>query len=227
MRPALVEGGALAHYNLGLAFRQKGYYVEALREYRLALEPGEDRRLVLQAMAEVHLLRRDLPAALDLYDELLVEEHADSPKIWNERGVCLHQSGRRDAARDSYRKRAISLDSAYALAWNNLGVLLAHDPATGEAEAAFRAALQRPPRSRGAAPQPRPPAVPVAAASSRRSRPTARSWATHRRQRAAWNGIGLVLVELTPLRRRQERLCPRRGCGCPTTPRRTTTSASP
>src|SRR5207237_1295623 len=54
---------ALAHYNLGLAFRQKGYYNEALREYRLALERGEDRRLTLQAMAELHLLKHDFPAA--------------------------------------------------------------------------------------------------------------------------------------------------------------------
>ncbi len=47
------------------AFRQKGYYAEALREYRLALERGEDRRArAREAMAEVHLLRRDLPAAL-------------------------------------------------------------------------------------------------------------------------------------------------------------------
>src|SRR3989441_13206980 len=46
--PQVVEGNELAHYNLGLAFRQKGYYNEALREYRLALERGEDRRLTLQ-----------------------------------------------------------------------------------------------------------------------------------------------------------------------------------
>src|SRR6266571_2511197 len=38
--PQVVEGNELAHYNLGLAFRQKGYYNEALREYRLALERG-------------------------------------------------------------------------------------------------------------------------------------------------------------------------------------------
>ncbi len=71
--PQVVEGNALAHYNLGLAFRQKGYYTEALREYRLALERGEDRRLTLQAMAEVHLLKRDFGAALELYETLLRE----------------------------------------------------------------------------------------------------------------------------------------------------------
>ena len=47
----------------GLAFRQKGYYAEALREYRLALERDEDRELVLQAMAEVHLLKQGSVAA--------------------------------------------------------------------------------------------------------------------------------------------------------------------
>src|SRR5437879_995095 len=67
--PQVVEGNELAHYNLGLAFRQKGYYNEALREYRLALERGEDRRLTLQAMAEGHLLKRVFGAALDLSEE--------------------------------------------------------------------------------------------------------------------------------------------------------------
>ncbi len=91
--PHSVPGSLLAHYNLGLALRQQGYYDDSLREYQLALDAGEDRRLNLQAMAEVHILRRDLSAALKLYDDL-VKEHAESPKLWNERGVCLHQSGK-------------------------------------------------------------------------------------------------------------------------------------
>ncbi|MDQ3135992.1 MAG: tetratricopeptide repeat protein, partial [Gemmatimonadota bacterium] len=119
-RPRIVEGGALAHYTLGLAFRQKALHEDALREYRLALDAGEDRRLTLQAMAEVHLLRRDLPAALELYDAL-VRDHADSPKLWNERGVCLHQAGRRGDAIASY-ERAVAAEAGYQLAWNNLGV---------------------------------------------------------------------------------------------------------
>ncbi len=192
-RPSLAVGPTLAHHNLGLAFRQKGYYVEALREYRLALESGEDRRLTLQAMAEVHLLRRDLGAALELYDSLVVE-FADSPKLQNERGVCLHQAGRRDEAADAYRK-AIALDKNYALAWNNLGVLQSHLATSDEALEAFHQSLR-----------------------SKRDLVTAHlnlgllllqrrrlqlSLEAYRqvlvdlpRNAVAWNGIGLVLTEL-------------------------------
>ena len=137
-RPQIVEGGALAHYNLGLAFRQKGLHDEALREYRLALESGEDRRITQQAMAEVHLLRRELPAALELYDAL-VRDYPDSPKLWNERGVCLHQAGRRADAIASY-ERAVGVDAGYQLAWNNIGVVRAGE-AGDAAAAAFRRAL--------------------------------------------------------------------------------------
>jgi tetratricopeptide (TPR) repeat protein len=139
-RPRIVEGGALAHYNLGLAFRQKGLHEEALREYRTGLEAGEDRRMTLQAMAEVHLLRRELTAALELYDAL-VREHPDSPKLWNERGVCLHQAGRRADAVASY-ERAVEVDAGYQLAWNNLGVIRAGESGQADpAVAAFRRAL--------------------------------------------------------------------------------------
>src|SRR5213079_164677 len=138
--PQVVEGNALAHYNLGLAFRQKGYYAEALREYRLALERGEDRRLTLQAMAEVHLLKRDFGAALELYDTLLGEA-ADSPKLWNEHGVVLHQAGRTEEALASYQQ-AVQVDAKYALAWNNLGVVQAHKTAADAAIESFRTALR-------------------------------------------------------------------------------------
>ncbi len=105
--PQPVEGAPLAHFNLGLALRQKGYHDEALKEYRLAIDAGEDRRLNLQAMAEVHLLRRELGAALELY-EGLIRDVADSPKVWNERGVCLHQAGQRTEAVASYEQAVAS-----------------------------------------------------------------------------------------------------------------------
>ncbi len=191
--PGIVGHGALAHFTLGLAFRQKGYFAEALREYRLALDAGEDRRHALQAMAEVELLRRDLPAALELY-ETLVTQFGDSPKLWNERGVCLHQSGRLEQAAASYA-RAVDLDPAYALAWNNLGVIRAQNPEDAGALEAFRRAASGP-------------RAPVTA----RLNLALLHFQRHEIDRAlegyrqvlaeqptsavAWNGVGLVLVEL-------------------------------
>src|SRR5688500_3232413 len=73
------DASPLTHFNLGLAFRKKGYYAEALGEYELALHRGEDRDLVEQAMAEVHLLNRDAAGALARYDALLARQ-PESPK---------------------------------------------------------------------------------------------------------------------------------------------------
>ncbi|MFI5280235.1 MAG: tetratricopeptide repeat protein [Gemmatimonadales bacterium] len=139
----LAEAQTGAHVNLARAFRQKGYYNEALREYRLALDRGEDRFAVRQGMAELHLLRRDLPPALGLYDELVAEQ-PEAAKLWNERGVVLHQLGRGDEARESYG-RAIAADPTYALSYNNLGVALASRGEPDDAVSAFRDALRRRP----------------------------------------------------------------------------------
>jgi cellulose synthase operon protein C len=137
--PQVAEGGELAHYSLGLAFRQRALFDEALREFRLATERGEDSFLVQQAQAELLLLRGSSVEALRLY-EALVEVESASPKLYNEIGVARHQLGELDAAQQAYR-RSLELDGAYALAWNNLGVALHHggDP---DAEEAFRSALQ-------------------------------------------------------------------------------------
>jgi tetratricopeptide (TPR) repeat protein len=131
--------GQLARYNLGLAFRSKGYYAEALREYGIALERGEERDLVLQAMAEVHLLSGRPADALPIYDDLL-RRQGSSPKLWNERGVSLHQLGRFAEAELSYM-RAVEDEPAYSIAHNNLGVSRYHRGATDAAIESFHTAL--------------------------------------------------------------------------------------
>src|SRR3989440_9760463 len=91
-------------------------------------------------MAEVHLLKHDFAAALELYETLL-REVPDSPKLWNERGVVLHQAGRTDEALTSYQQ-AVEVDAKYALAWNNLGVVQAHKTAADSGIESFRTALR-------------------------------------------------------------------------------------
>ena len=189
----VAEGEQLAHYNLGLAFRQKGYYAEAQREYRLALDRGEDRDLVLQAMAEVHLLRKDPAAAIELYDQLLAERPA-SPKLWNERGVALHQDGRHADAAESYRK-ALAADPRYAIAHNNLGVALYHGGERDRAVDGFRAALDANPAFVKARLN-----LALLLSKSRRFQLALEAYrqvlVTDAESPLAWNGIGLVLGEL-------------------------------
>ncbi len=129
--------GALARYGLGMAFRQRGYFDEARREFDRALAQGEDARLAQHAIAELDLLAGAYASARSGYEALLAE-HAGNPRYWNEHGVALHQGGDVECAADSYR-RALRADPRYALAYNNLGVALSD---LGEASAA-REALAR------------------------------------------------------------------------------------
>jgi cellulose synthase operon protein C len=138
-KPDVATGGTLAHYNLGLAFRQKALYDEALREFRLATERGEDPLLVHQAEAEMLLLRGDSEQARELYEQLVIDE-AGSPKLWNELGVSRHQGGDLEGAERAYR-HALDIDPEYALAWNNLAIVRHHRGDAHESESAFRAAL--------------------------------------------------------------------------------------
>src|SRR3989440_5279670 len=144
-------------------------------------------------MAEVHLLKRDFGAALELY-ETLIREVPDSPKLWNERGVVLHQAGRTDDALASYRQAA-EVDPKYALAWNNLGVLVAHAGDTEEAIEALRTALQL--RAGFSAARLN---LALLLYQLRRFQLSLEAYrqvlSTEPRSAAAWNGIGLVLVEL-------------------------------
>lgn len=137
VQPAPADG-MLAHYNLGLTFRQKGLYDEAWREFSLALDRGEDPLLVGQARAELELLRGRAGEAEAILAEL-VELEPDSPKLWNERGVAAHLQGELRAAADHYA-RSLACDPTYVLARNNLGVLQYH-LGDAAAESTFRLAL--------------------------------------------------------------------------------------
>ena len=113
--------GALARYGLGLAFRQRGYFDEARREFERSLASGEDARLADHALGELDLIAGRFDEARVRFDSLLARQ--EQPRLWNEHGVAMHQSGDVHGAADSYR-RALRLDPRHALAYNNLGVAL-------------------------------------------------------------------------------------------------------
>jgi len=86
------------------------------------IPPGAGARrgpaLTLQAMAELHLLKRDLAAALELYDTLLREVRIPQAVERARRGAA---SGRPDRDAVASYRQAVEVDPKYALAWNNLG----------------------------------------------------------------------------------------------------------
>jgi len=184
--------GTRAHQNLGLAFRRQGYYQEALREYRLALDRGEDRLLVEQGMAEVYLLQRDHAAALDLYDGL-VRESPQSAKLWNERGAVLHQLGRFREAKESYLK-AIEIQDDNSLAHNNLAIVLAHEGQHEEALAELRKSVKSAPSL--VVPQLNLGLLLFKLRQFQLALETYRKVLDKHSVAGAWNGIGLVLNEL-------------------------------
>ncbi len=142
-RPVALRDRFLARYHLGVAFRQKGLYEDALREFERALASGEDRALVLQAKAEVLLVMGRDGEATRVYKQLLSESTA-SPKVWNELGVCRHRLGDLAGAEECYR-RALELDPKYALAENNLAIARANAGQPGEAREALEALAARRP----------------------------------------------------------------------------------
>src|SRR5690606_17689957 len=103
-------------------------------EFTAALEAGEQRDVVEQAMAEVLLVEGRPGDAMPLYRALL-DRNPQSPKLWNELGVCHHVTGALDAAIRNYTQ-ALSCDPEYALAENNVAVARANQgnvTAAGEA----------------------------------------------------------------------------------------------
>ncbi len=118
----VISNDSLARHSLGLAFRQRGYFNEARREFERAAQHGEDPLLVQHALAELDLVQGQHAAARERYESLLAER-GDDPRLWNEHGVALHQAGDVAGAADSYR-RALRADPRHALAYNNLGVAL-------------------------------------------------------------------------------------------------------
>src|SRR6202165_5821591 len=182
-----------ANITLGRALRQKGYFQEALKEYEKAIEGGEANAEVLQAMLELYLLQREPGAAIATADRFS-REFSPTAKTWNGRGVALQLEGRHTEAEESYN-RALEIDSSYPFAHNNIGVLIWHKSDTKNAINSFRRALQ--------APSPPVEARLNLALGLFRRKHIDLSLEAYRQvlstapeHPVAWNGIGLILVEL-------------------------------
>lgn len=128
------------HLTLALALRLKGYYEEALRECRAALDAGENPVASLEAIASLSLLLSRPHQALDAYDRCLALDDGNK-RAWNQRGIALYLMGRSSDAEESFRQ-CLATDRSYAAAQNNLGAILWDAGEAREATNCFRRAAR-------------------------------------------------------------------------------------
>ena len=134
------SGTGRPHLTLALALRLKGYYEEALKECRAALDADEEPAAALEAIGSLHLMLSEPHQALDAYDRCIAL-NADNHRAWNQRGIALYLMGRLNDADASFR-RCVGQGDSSAAAWNNLGAILWDSGEVREATNAFRRAAR-------------------------------------------------------------------------------------
>jgi len=126
------------YYVMGLTYKNKGMFEEALRELRRAKEVDPGNPLIKEQIGEVLLFLGKNEDAISVYSEALKDD-PDSPKVANNLGIACHRLGRLTEA-VSWYERAISKDRNYAVSWNNLGVVSYHSRNPGKAFECFKKA---------------------------------------------------------------------------------------
>lgn len=144
-RPAGIDTGSeimsvdSTSFTLGVAYRERGYYKEALGEFQKSLQDMKEKDRVQVEIGKIHLLTGEQDNALLSLLKAL-EINPDNAEAYRLCGIIYHTTGelRKTAAcyLQSYR-----LDSADASTINNLGVLLYQIGLTEDAERMFKKGL--------------------------------------------------------------------------------------
>lgn len=142
----LTTGNYLIHYNLGLAFAEKGNLNDAIREYEEALR-------IRPTYADAHYdlgvalaNRGDLDAAIVHYRKA-IEIKQDNTDAHVNLGIALASKGWMDIAIQEFQE-ALRINPDNALAYINLGVALARKGQMDMAIQMFQAALRIDPNNK-------------------------------------------------------------------------------
>ncbi len=126
-------------FTLGTAYRERGYYREALKELRKALRDMPEKDRVHIEIGKVHLAEGDENKALVSFLRGL-GENQESAETYRLCGCVYHMQGDYDNAAICYLQ-AFRLNCADADSMNNLGVLLYQVGLLEEAERMFKKGL--------------------------------------------------------------------------------------
>jgi len=126
-------------FTLGAAYKERGFYKEALKEYRKALQDMVEKDRVYVEIGKVHLVDGDLDKAAVAFLKGL-EENVKNPEAFKLLGCINHTRGELYRAAICYLQ-AFRLNSVDPDTLNNLGVLLYQIGLKEEAERMFKKGL--------------------------------------------------------------------------------------
>ena len=128
------------HYDLGLAYFEKGEIKAAREAFHEAVRLRPDFYRARHNLANVLVLEEDHISALANFQEVL-RHSPDQAEVHNSLGNLLYNMGKPEEAMKHFQ-RALSLDPELAEAWNNLGSALAVQEKYRQAVESYRRALE-------------------------------------------------------------------------------------
>ena len=105
---------------LGELYYYNDRYYDAIEAFNKAMDiDDEDDFTYYFMLGSSYLNVEEYNNAIDIYERAINDGYEDNPYIWNDYGVALGRIGRKEEAKEAYRK-ALELDPDYELARNNL-----------------------------------------------------------------------------------------------------------
>jgi tetratricopeptide (TPR) repeat protein len=126
-------------FTLGMAYRERGFVKEALKEFQKALQDMTDTDRVHVEIGKIHAAEGDFDAAAEAFLKTL-EANPENAEAYRFLGCVYHLQGEFHEAALCYLQ-AFRLNSADADTMNNLGVLLYQVGLKEEAERMFKKGL--------------------------------------------------------------------------------------
>ena len=123
-RPQIVEGGRARALQPRARLPAEGPTTRRCASTGWRSTPARTARLTLQAMAEVHLLRRELAGGARALRRAASASTPTRPSCGTSGASACTRPAAAPSAIASY-ERAVGVDPGYQLAWNNLGVIWA------------------------------------------------------------------------------------------------------
>lgn len=134
---------APAHQAIGNVLQQRGQFAEAVAAYRRSLQHDPQALLTHLNMGNALQVLGQIPEAIDAFQAVLRLNPRSAAACTNLGNAYLALDDR--GAAEIWHRRAIDNDPSFALAWNNLGVVLQMDGHLDETRAAYtRATALRP-----------------------------------------------------------------------------------